>query len=146
VARPYLGNLMHTVVLLFSFLSFSKLPTAPFVQFRFARTPTCDKRTKTDRQTPGHSCRYSRQHALCAPGQHTANRRKKCTRQSRSCMSVNATATLGVAGRAPKTRGSRRRRRRGGWGLGRGCAPFQKIYDFFPLKMVWYGAFWVCCF
>ena len=25
-------------------------------------------------------------HALCAPGQHTANRRRKCTRQSRSCL------------------------------------------------------------
>ena len=33
-------------------------------------------------------------------------------------MGVNATGTLGVAGRAPKTRESRRRRR-GGWGMGR---------------------------
>jgi len=30
-------------------------------------------------------------------------------------MGVNATGTLGVAGRAPKTRESRRRRRRGRW-------------------------------
>ena len=45
-------------------------------------------------------------------------------------MGVNATGTLrGVAGRAPKTRESRRRRRRG-VGLGRGCAPSQKIYEF----------------
>ena len=25
-------------------------------------------------------------HALCTPGQHTAKRRRKCTRQSRSCL------------------------------------------------------------
>ena len=25
-------------------------------------------------------------HALCAPGQHTAERRRKCTRQSHSCL------------------------------------------------------------
>ena len=49
-------------------------------------------------------------------------------------MGVNATETLGVAGRAPKTRESRRRRRRGGCGLGRGCAPSQKIYEFFISK------------
>ena len=36
----------------------------------------------------------------------------------------------GVEGRAPKTRESRRRRRRGRWGLRRGCAPSQKIYEF----------------
>ena len=40
----------------------------------------------------------------------------------------------GVAGRAPKMRESRRRRRRGEWGLGRGCAPSQKIYEFFISK------------
>ena len=49
-------------------------------------------------------------------------------------MGVNATGTLGVAGRAPKTRESRRRRRRGGWGLGRGSAPPQKIYEVFISK------------
>ena len=27
-------------------------------------------------------------HALCAPGQHTAERRRKCTRQSRSCLQL----------------------------------------------------------
>jgi len=27
-------------------------------------------------------------HALCAPGQHAARRRKKCTRQSRSCLQL----------------------------------------------------------
>ena len=27
-------------------------------------------------------------HALCAPGQHTAKRRRKCTRQSRSCLQL----------------------------------------------------------
>ena len=27
-------------------------------------------------------------HALCAPGQHTAKRRRKCTRQSRSCLQI----------------------------------------------------------
>jgi len=40
----------------------------------------------------------------------------------------------GVAGRAPKTRESRRRRRRAGWDLGRGCVPSQKIYEFFISK------------
>ena len=40
----------------------------------------------------------------------------------------------GVAGRAPKTRVSRNRRRRREWGLGRGCAPSQKIYEFFISK------------
>ena len=51
-------------------------------------------------------------------------------------MGVNATGTLGVAGRAPKTRESRRRRLRGG--LGSGCAPFQKIYDFFSQNgVIW---------
>ena len=40
----------------------------------------------------------------------------------------------GVAGRAPKTRQSRRRRRRGGWALGMGCAPSQEIYEFFISK------------
>ena len=41
-------------------------------------------------------------------------------------MGINATGTLGVSGRAPKTRESRRRRRRGDgvWGS---CAPSQKI-------------------
>jgi len=51
-------------------------------------------------------------------------------------MGVNATGTLGVAGRAPKTRESRCRRRRGG-GLRRGCVPSQKIYEFFISK--WCG-------
>ena len=41
----------------------------------------------------------------------------------------------GVACRAPKTRESRRRRRRGGWALKRGCAPSQKIYEFFVSKL-----------
>ena len=41
-------------------------------------------------------------------------------------------------GRAPKTRESRRRKRRGGWGLGRGCAPSQKIYEFLPQNgVIW---------
>ena len=47
-----------------------------------------------------------------------------------SAMGFNDTGTLGVAGRAPKTRESRRRRRQGRWGLRRGCAPSQKIYEF----------------
>ena len=38
-------------------------------------------------------------------------------------MGVNATVTLGVAGRAPKTRESRRRGRRGG-GVWEGLCPF----------------------
>jgi len=51
-------------------------------------------------------------------------------------MGVNATGT----GRAPKTKVERRRREnRGavggdGVGLGRGCAPSQKIYEFFISK------------
>jgi len=44
-------------------------------------------------------------------------------------MGVNATGTLGVAGRAPKKRESRRR-----GGSGRGCAPSEKIYEFFFSK------------
>jgi len=48
-------------------------------------------------------------------------------------MGVNATGTLGVAGRAPKMRESRRRGRRG-VGSGEGCAPSQKIYEFFISK------------
>jgi len=44
-----------------------------------------------------------------------------------------------VAGRAPKTRESRRRRRRGEWGLGRGCAPSQKKIWFFSSEngVIW---------
>jgi len=46
-------------------------------------------------------------------------------------MGVNATGTLrGVAGRAPKTRESRRRRRRGEWGLGRGVPLPRKFMNF----------------
>jgi len=37
----------------------------------------------------------------------------------------------GIAGWAPKTRESRCHWQRGMWGLGKGCAPSQKIYEFF---------------
>ena len=33
-------------------------------------------------------------HALCAPGQHTAKRRRRCSRQSRSCSWVRGLALL----------------------------------------------------
>jgi len=49
-------------------------------------------------------------------------------------MRINATGTLGVAGRAPKTRELRHRRQRQVCGLGRGCAPSYKIYEFFISK------------
>jgi len=45
-------------------------------------------------------------------------------------MGVNATGTLGVAGRAPKTRDEYEAAR----GSGRDCAPSEKIYEFFVSK------------
>ena len=56
-------------------------------------------------------------------------------------MGVNATGTLGVAGRAPKMRESRRRILAAT--PARGSGEGHKIYDFFDLKIVSYGAFWV---
>jgi len=62
------------------------------------------------------------------------------------CMGVKATGTLGVAGRAPKTRESRRRIGGKGVWSGEGLCPFPKNLWIFHLKIVWYGALWVCCF
>ena len=45
-------------------------------------------------------------------------------------MGVNATGTFGVAGRAPKTRESRRRRRRGGRVSGRAVSLSRKFVNF----------------
>jgi len=50
----------------------------------------------------------------------------------------------GVAGRAPKTRELRRRKRRGG--SEEGLCPFSENLWIFHLKMMWYGALWVYCF
>jgi len=56
-------------------------------------------------------------------------------RRDTTRMGVNATGTSGgVAGRAPKTRESRRRRRRGG--SGEGLCPFPENLRIFHLKMV----------
>ena len=50
-------------------------------------------------------------------------------------MGVNATGTLGVAGRAPKTRENRGAVSAArGVGSGEGLCPFQKIYEFFFSK------------
>jgi len=49
----------------------------------------------------------------------------------------------GIAGRAPKTRESRRRRQRG-VGSGEGLCPFPENLWIFHLKMVWYGAYSGC--
>jgi len=67
--------------------------------------------------------------------------------EGQTAMGVNAAGTLGggVAGRAPKTREPRRRRRRG-VGSGEGLCPFPENLRIFHLKMVSYGAFRVCYF
>jgi len=73
---------------------------------------------------------------LMGPFEYTSRRQIRpapCRVTYGTRMGVNATGTLGIADRVPKTRESRRRRRRGGWDLG-GCAPFQKIYEFFISK------------
>jgi len=56
---------------------------------------------------------------------------------SRGCiMGVNATGTLGGSQVERRRRENRSAvyERRGGWGLGSGCAPSQKIYEFFVSK------------
>ena len=56
----------------------------------------------------------------------------------------NATGTFGGSQVERRRRESRIEASKG-WSQGRGCAPSRKIYEFF-VSMVWYGAFWMCCF
>jgi len=59
----------------------------------------------------------------------------------------NATGTFGRSQVERRRRESRIEAPKAarGWSQGRGCAPSRKIYEFF-ISMVWYGAFWMCCF